>query len=403
MRLKLLFAVSVVGVLSCGPPPSGSDGGADASIAADASVHFDAGEMDAGFDAGTPDAGTDAGLPDAGEDDAGFDAGAQDAGELDAGMDAGEVDAGFDAGFDSGVDAGFDAGEPDAGFDAGTLDGFDAGPGCPVPTMQSAAFMLRAMAANLTSGNFQNYDPGHGIRIIRGTAPDIVMIQEFSYGSSSVNDMNSLVNQMFPDAGYSWHRGAGSIPNGVISRWPIIASGEWMDPLSSSTRNLTWARIDVPGPADLWVVSVHLLTSNPANRNTQGNAIINNLNSMIPATDWVLVGGDLNTDTRDAGQEPVFNTFASRLVVAGPFPIDQNGNPNTNLNRGKPYDQVLPSPCLRALQVPTVIGASVYPVGAVIDTRVYTPLSEIAPAQFGDSSAPSMQHMGVLRDFLIQP
>ncbi|MBL8914325.1 MAG: endonuclease [Archangium sp.] len=406
MRLKLLLAVSVVGVLSCGPPPSGSDGGPDAAVSSDASVQFDAGVMDAGFDAGSPDAGADAGL-DAGEEDAGVDAG-----ELDAGVDAGEVDAGFDAGMDAGeLDAGFDGGEPDAGidagidagFDAGMLDPFDAGAGCPVPTMMSAPFMVRAMAANLTSGNNQRYDPGHGMRIIAGVAPDIVMVQEFSYFTSSVSDMNSMVNQMFPDAGYVWTRGAGSIPNGIISRWPIIASGEWIDSLASSTRNFTWARIDVPGPADLWVVSVHLLTSSAANRNNQGNQIINNMNVMIPANDWVLVGGDLNTDTRDAGQEPVFNTFATRLVVQGPFPVDQLGNPHTSLPRSKPYDQVLPSPCLRALQVPTVIGMSVYPSGAVIDTRVYTPLSEIAPAQFGDSNAPSMQHMGVLRDFLIQP
>lgn len=398
MKYAVACAV-LLGALGCGPPVVTVDSGTDAGTSADASVF-----IDAGLDAGAPDSGEpDAGPPDAGDVDAGFDAGEPDAG-VDAGLgeDAG-ADAGVDAGLDAGLDAGTDAGALDAGTDAGAIEPFDAGPGCPVPTMQSAPFTLRAMAANLTSGNFQSYDPGHGIRIIRGSAPDVVMIQEFSYGSNSIADLNSLVNQMFPDAGYAWHRGAGSIPNGVISRWPISASGEWVDSLASSTRNFTWARVDLPGPADLWVISVHLLTSSAANRNSQGNALIANLNSMIPPTDWVLLGGDLNTDTRDAGQEPVFNTLAPRLVVAGPFPADQNGVEGTSAPRTKPYDQVLPSPCLRALQVPTVIGASVYPWGAVIDTRVYTPLSELAPAQLGDSAAPSMQHMGVLRDFLIQP
>ncbi len=115
-----------------------------------------------------PEPVPDAGPPDAAIEDAGFYAGLPDAGQ----PDAGEQDAGADAGIE---DAGFDAGPQDAGFDAGVTDaGTDL---CPVPDGTGAPFRVRAMAANLTSGNFQTYTPGEGIRLMQGADPDIVMIQ----------------------------------------------------------------------------------------------------------------------------------------------------------------------------------------------------------------------------------
>jgi hypothetical protein len=71
----------------------------------------------------------------------------------------------------------------------------------------------------------------------------------------------------------------------------------------------------------------------------------------------------------------------------------------TNEPRSKPYDWVLADDELSALEVPVLMGLSVFPAGAVIDTRVYSPLSEIALALSSDSGAPSMQHMAVIRDF----
>ena len=50
-----------------------------------------------------------------------------------------------------------------------------------------------------------------------------------------------------------------------------------------------------------------------------------------------------------------------------------------------------------------MVGSSVFDAGLVIDTRDYLPLSDLAPALQSDSAAPNMQHMGVLRDFVIQP
>ena len=366
MRVRVLLACFFV---SCSPAPQ-VDGGVP-----DSGSPVDAGAPDAGVpDAGAPDAGAaDAGEPDAGRQDAGVDAGEP---------DAGEPDAGFDAGFDAGEP---DAGEPiDAGprllDDAGCLFGSDVG----VP------FPLRLMAANLTSGNGQSYDPGHGIRIIQGLNPDVVMLQEMNYGDNTPAAMESFMRAL--DAGYYWSRGAGQIPNGVLSRHPIADAGEWPDPLTG-TRGFAWALIDLPGPRDLFVVSVHLLTASPTSRNNEGLSVLARLNANVPSHDFVAVGGDFNTDTWD---EPVFATLSARVVTdAGPPPpADQNGNENTNANRTKPYDQLLVSTCLLNVQLDA---------GIVFDSRVYTPLTDVPPILYGDSEAPNMQHMGVVKDFVVQP
>ena len=56
---------------------------------------------------------------------------------------------------------------------------------------------------------------------------------------------------------------------------------------------------------------------------------------------------------------------------------------------------------LTAADLASAVGTSTFDDGLVVDTRVYTPLSDIAPAQEGDSGASGMQHMAVVRDFLI--
>ena len=48
-----------------------------------------------------------------------------------------------------------------------------------------------------------------------------------------------------------------------------------------------------------------------------------------------------------------------------------------------------------------MIGAANYPNGLVFDSRVFTPLSDVSPAQTGDSGVTGMQHMAVLKDFRI--
>jgi len=275
------------------------------------------------------------------------------------------------------------------------LDGVDSDS---LATQESALSVpVRLMAANTTSGNLQSYDPGHGIRIFQGTRPDVVMIQEFNYGDNSATAIRQFVNTAF-GTNFSYYREAGAqIPNGVISRWPIIASGEW-DDTQVSNRDFAWARIDVPGPKDLWVVSVHLLTASSSVRNTEATNLVNFIKANVPTGDYLAIGGDFNTDSRS---ESCFNAFSQVVSTASPYPADRNGNTNTNASRGKPYDHVLVDGDLRQYQVATVIGGSTFSGGLVVDTRVYSPLSEISPALSGDSGASNMQHMAVIKDFLI--
>ncbi|MGV3623440.1 MAG: endonuclease/exonuclease/phosphatase family protein [Archangium sp.] len=355
--------------IACGPPPVVTPDGS--VMEQDAGV-LDAGETDAGE-------GEDAGLVDAGAQDAGV----ADSGVVDAGShDAGSPDAG-----------GFDAGLPDAGLP-------DGGPtGCPTPTGVLAPYRLRAMAANLTSGNGQSYDPGHGTRIMQGVQPDIVMIQEFKFGANNDTAIAQYVADTF-GAGFDWWRGVGSIPNGVISRWPIVAEGEWNG--QAPDRELTWAKIDLPGPNDVFVISVHFLTSNANDRNLDARTIMQQLDAGVSRYDYVLLGGDFNTRTFS---ESAFSTLAPRFKTSAPYPVDQAGNTDTSQQRDDPYDHVLASTCLATVQVPTVLGSTTFTNGAVIDTRLFTggTITDIAPAMLNDSAASNMQHMGVVKDFLISP
>lgn len=345
--------------------------------------------------------GRDAGVP----GDAGGEPG--DAGQPES--DAGEpLDASWgpleDAGQTSPPDAGaqpFDAGAHPV--DAGTVP--DAGPrdagDCPQSSNPGVTLRLRAMAANLSSGNGQDYDLGDGQNIMRGVHPDIVMIQEFNINSSSDFEVSKFATSLSgDDAGMYWARGGfGQIPNGVISRWPILESGDWTDP-QVGNRAFTWAHIDLPGPRDLWVVSLHLLTSSAGERNSEGKALVAQLQAHVPATDFLLIGGDFNTDSRT---EAVISTLAARVVTSGAQPVDQANKGGTNASRDKPYDWVLASRCLNVLKAPVVIGLHSFTNGLVVDTRVYTPIADLAPATSGDSASSNMQHMGVVKDFWFEP
>ena len=59
---------------------------------------------------------------------------------------------------------------------------------------------------------------------------------------------------------FSYMRETGSynIPNGVISRYSIIASGQWTDPFVSD-RGFAWAQIDLPHPTPTWHNPTQLL------------------------------------------------------------------------------------------------------------------------------------------------
>jgi len=263
--------------------------------------------------------------------------------------------------------------------------------------LESGYAPLRIVAGNLTSGEGQDYDEGHGIRIFSGLKPDIALVQEFNYRSNSSEDLRAFVNSAF-GSGFHYTRESGAqIPNGIVSRYPILDSGEWNDPYVTN-RDFSWARIDIPGDVDLWAVSVHLLTSSATSRNNEAKSLVSFIKANVPAGDYVVIGGDFNTTSRS---ESCLSTLRSVVVTSGPYPADRRGDSDTNAARSRPYDWVTVNAALAGHATSTVIGSSRFANGLVADTRVYSPVSELSPARSTDSGAYSMQHMAVVRDFLI--
>jgi endonuclease/exonuclease/phosphatase family metal-dependent hydrolase len=260
------------------------------------------------------------------------------------------------------------------------------------------------MASNITSGNNQSYlDPGE--RILEALLPDIALMQEFTIGTSASQttaDTDAFVLRVF-GTGYTWTRepGGEQIPNGVISRWPIIESGQWEDP-NVANRDFAYARIDIPGDHDLWAVSVHLLTSSSSNRNSEAQDLRDAINAHpVPAGDYLVIGGDFNTGSRT---ESAISTLGSLMVTSSPYPEDQNSDGDTNSNRNEPYDWVLVDADLDPLETSVAQGSFTFPDGLVFDTRIFTQTqlnASFPPALTGDSAASNMQHMGVVRDFLV--
>ncbi len=262
----------------------------------------------------------------------------------------------------------------------------------------AADVRVRIVAANLSSGNAQSYDPGHGARILKGLAPDIVLMQEFNIGNNTDQAVRSFVTSNFGST-FVFYRepaGSGKIPNGVISRYPIRSGGVW-DDQAVANREFVFARIDIPGDKDLWAVSVHLLTDG-ARRPNQARALAAFIQKNVPDGDYLIIGGDFNTDNMG---DQTFVRLKPVVEIPTKLPADASGQTGTNAKRKKPYDQLLADRDLQALRTPVAIGTARYENGLVFDTRVFNPLSAVAPAQRGDSGAPSMQHMAVVRDFLI--
>ncbi len=286
---------------------------------------------------------------------------------------------------------------------------------------QISQLHIRLQAANISSGNYQNYDLGHGTRIFQGTKPDVVMIQEFNYKTNSASDIREFVDTAFGTEFY-YSKGTGQIPNGVISKWPVIESGLWDDPYINN-RDLDWAILDIPGDKELFVVSVHLHTSPASDQVGAAQVIacqIKTIKQQNPNGYYFIVGGDFNgtSSVSDSGfgkcdGENIFATYPYSDANSNPrrFPLDKNGDYATNATGSSHYDFVLVDPTLEQLQIPTeytnINNSSqklTYPTGLVFDSRIYTQTeldSYFSPVSQSDSGASYMQHMAVTRDFLI--
>ncbi len=267
-------------------------------------------------------------------------------------------------------------------------------------TAHAAPLTIRAVAANLTSDNKQTYSPdngnhsnpeGAGARILKALKPDIVMIQEFN----TTVPVRQWVNQTFgEDFVFTQEKGL-QIPNGIISRFPIIASGSWDDPVLNN-REFAWAQVRLPEKRDLWVVSVHLHSKGESSRATQAAALAKFIEKNVPKDALLLIGGDLNTRTTE---ESCFKELADVVVILEKPPADQNGDITTNRPRNRPYDWVLANPQLEKSAVSVKLAGREFSHGLVFDSRVFEPLEKVAPVQAADSDLPMMQHMAVVRDF----
>lgn len=349
-----------------------TDGGEDAAETADG----DATDVVEDATSGDADDTVVADVEDTSDPDAGDTDGDADSGATDAVEDTQIVDTS-----DDDVDTSDAIADADDAKDG--ADDADVGPTYP----------LRILAGNLTTTAQKWAGPGQ--RILQAMGPDIAILQEAQSASGS---FRSFVTATF-GADFEVVVGAGTIPNAVVSRHPFLSSGEWDDP-DLSDREFTWARVDLPGDTEAWVVSVHFKSgSSDANRRaTSAQALVNFIVAHVPPGDFVVLGGDFNTYSRE---EAAVVTLADVFVTAGPYPADADGNDQTNANRNHPYDWVLVDSHLDVYQTPTYVGPQVFADGLVFDTRVFTPITDAPPALTSDSSAPQMQHMAVVRDFLV--
>jgi hypothetical protein len=231
-------------------------------------------------------------------------------------------------------------------------------------------------------------------------------MQEFncsnSFGINTTAAIRAMVDDTF-GTNFAYFRETGyTIPNGIVSRYPMIASGSWVDSDTGvNDRGFAWARIDLPGTNDLYFVSVHLKASNTTNDISRRAAEVAELKALIstnfPANAWIIIAGDLNVYSETEGAVTNLASFLSD----SPIPTDLNGGTNTNLGRSQRYDRVLLSFPLTNLLVPVVLPSNTFSNGLVFVSTNYVPLSDVPPVQSGDSVAAGMQHMAVVKDFKI--
>ena len=267
------------------------------------------------------------------------------------------------------------------------------------PIEYAEATRMRVLTSNLTSGKRQKYETP-GLNILKGLKPDIVAMQEFNYLTNGEGDIRAMVDDAFGPPFYSYREPARGIPNGIVSRWPILESGYWDDQDDRITdRNFAWSRIDIPGSTDLIVVSVHLKASsgreNEQRRLAQALVLKELIQANVPQDCYLIVAGDLNLQY---DSEPAYLQLLSFLMDE-PVPVDNRNNPCSNAKRVAWYDHVLFSPSLESRLIPVEMPSQVFSDGLVFDSRVYTPLEDVPPVQYDDSDADQMQHMAVVRDF----
>ncbi len=293
----------------------------------------------------------------------------------------------------------------------------------------SAKVTLKVMASNLTSTPQQGYDDP-GIRIIQGLKPDVVLVQEFNYKSNSSQDIQEFVTRTMGEDAHYYRESESSdrIANGVLSRFPIVESGEWQDDVLGD-RDFAWARIDIPGKRDLWAISVHMKSGkgDKAKRDKQARAIMAKIQEVIPAEDYVVLGGDSNASAKtenffkifsgESDETKDYHTHLSQAAFPSRYTPGLDAASNwktleaTNMSNAYPYDIVLGDDDLNAYQVPLFLAplgpqaddpGFTAPNGLVFDSTVFPRLDLVPPVEKSDSRPnQNMQHLGVIKQFSI--
>ena len=261
------------------------------------------------------------------------------------------------------------------------------------------------MAANTTSGSNQEYE-GPGNRIFQALCPDVVLIQEFNVtNGTTAAAYRTWVNQNFgTNFNYYVQTNGVSIPNGIISRWPIVTCGMW-DDTTLGDRDFAWAKIQLPGTQQLQAVSLHIKASSSSSDVSQRTSEGRLLTNYIAQAGWltnghyIAIGGDFNLYSTN---EAVMQVLTAKTVTDKHQPADQFGDKESNSARENPYDRVLPSTNLDARHRTFALWGYNYPNGIVYDTRIVWTNGLPPPSLAADSGAANMQHMAIMKVFELE-
>ena len=230
------------------------------------------------------------------------------------------------------------------------------------------------VAANLVNGTVTVGDVTAwgeaGQRLLRTLQPDIVAIQEWVITNASYQafvDLNFGAGYYYVVDGVT---GQYAIPNGIISRWPILETNIWDDTVAGYREHLH-ARIDLPGTKDLNLVSVHFKAGDTAGdiaaREDQAQALTNYIRiANFGTSNYLAIAGDLNQSNRT--DETVLSILGN-YVSDAKQPTTKSGSKDTNPADERPYDYVLPDAALEAVAQAVTYNGSSFADGFIFDTR----------------------------------
>jgi len=262
-------------------------------------------------------------------------------------------------------------------------------------------------------------------RIFQGIDSDVALLQEWNVNQAGGETHRDYVDDAFGPEFYYYlgycQPGSYYQPNGIVSRWEFQTTGGWPDTSGVNKPDFAWAIIDIPGDVDMGVVSVHLkagdTTEDKEQRIEEAQLIKDYIESSLvfnPSSNYIVVGGDLNVVSE---AEWCMNTFATFLDPLTYRPRDSEGDKDTNKNRTRPYDWIMPNDILDAFHDAVIIGTEdySYPSGLVFDSHVFsrwsdtttapasTPLWNLPPVLYGDTHSIYTDHCPVVKDYDILP